>query len=575
MVTKLRYILVLFCLLLVGVSHAASNVEVFVDRVQVQENESLNVVFKAGSSVDADPDFTPLQKDFQIIDRSQSSSIQIINGHMSREITWTLDLMPKHMGDLVIPSIAFGSDRTQPKIIKVVKSKTRGKTGDDKLYMEASVDNNSVYMQSELIYTLRIYHAVALRNPSLSDLSISDKDAIVEKMDDKQFEKLVNGRRYQVYERTYAIFPQNAGELVIEPAVLDAQFIELPRSIRTRRVSSQRIRVKVQDIPEQVKQKKLLYWLPAKWLKLEEKWSDKSMQVHVGDPITRTLTVHANGILPSAIPELATNTTLDGVKQYPDQPIIDKKIVGTDVMAKREEKIAYIPSKPGKLTLPAISLVWWNTQSNKLQTAILSSRTITVLPASGQAQPVPPDQVPADANPVATNPIQPAAGSQPSVVSGAVVSSKWFWISMVLLALWLATLALWWRAKREYPSAHKSQPAESTTMVDGLKQVKTACAQNNAQLAKNALLEWGHQQWPRNPPTSLGHIAQRVNGTLATELQNLNHVLYQSGDSGWNGSALWQSTKEFTEQVKLQQQSHAQAKLIKPLFRLAPGQDDS
>ena len=574
MVNKLVNFLWLLLLLLTAVAHAASNIQVFVDRNQVQENESFNVVFKANADVSDDPDFTPLQKDFQIIDRSQSSSIQIINGSMSREITWSLDLMPKHMGNLVIPSIAFGADRTQQKLIKVVKSTTRGKTGDEKLYMEASVDSNSVYVQSQVIYTLRIFHAVSLRNPSLSDLSISDKDAIIEKMDDKQYEKMVNGRRYQVYERSYAIFPQNTGELVIEPAVLDAQFIELPRSIRTRRVSSERIRVKVQDIPEQVKQKKLLYWLPAKWLKLEEKWSDKSMQIKVGDPITRTLTVHASGILPSAIPELASDTTLDGVKQYPDQPVIEKKNVGSDVMAKREEKIAYIPSKPGKMTLPAISLVWWNAQSNKMETAELPSRTITVLPAAGEAQPTQPDQLPATPSSDQNKTPEPTASGQQPAVSASGISSMWFWISLVLMFLWLTTLGLWMRAKHGAPTQKMQAEDESASTWDGLKQVKTACAQNDAQQAKNALLKWGHEQWPHNPPTSLGHIAQRVNGTLATELQQLNHVLYQSPDAGWNGAALWQSAKEYADQIKLQQDSNVQAKLIKPLFRLAPGQDD-
>lgn len=556
---------------LLAASHfaVAAQILVSVDRTQVQENESFSIKFTANSDVDGDPDFDPLEKDFHILNSSQSSNIQFINRQMSREFTWNLALMPKHTGELQIPSIEFGSDRTQPKSIKVSQAQAGGSPGGDLVYMEAVVDKNNIYVQSQVNYTLRIYHAVNLRNASLSELEVSDKDAVVEKLtENSKFEKFINGRRYKVFEKRYAIFPQTVGELVIEPVLLDAQYIDLPRSLRTRRVSSERIRVQVQPIPDAIIKNNLSYWLPAEELTLEEKWSDKVTRVKVGEPITRTLTLTATGLLASALPELASNTSIDGVKQYADQPILDNNVIDSDYIGKRQEKIAYIPSKPGQLQLPAIEITWWDTGINKMEQVRLPARKIMVVAGAQQDQPVQPlkQQQGAAQIPNEQKPANVSETVAKSPDGAGIASSSWFWISMGLLLLWLSTLVLWLRAARYNPRKQKVEPIKALQKtVNDFKQLKSACDKNDAQLAKNALIHWGKQQWPESPPTSLGHIMQRVNGKLATELRNLNNVLYKPGVSTWNSSGLWQSVKDYNTQ---QQQSHQPDLALQPLYRI-------
>ena len=185
-------------MLMMSSQSIAATIEASIDRSTVQENESINLTFSSDADVDDDPDFSPLEKDYRILNRSQSSNISIMNGRISRQMTWQLMLMPKRSGKLSIPAIAFGNDRSNALSINVVPA-TAGSSGiaDDLVYIEAIVDSDKVYVQSQLVYTLRIYHAVQLRNASLSELEISDSDAIVEKLsENKTYEKFIDGRLY-------------------------------------------------------------------------------------------------------------------------------------------------------------------------------------------------------------------------------------------------------------------------------------------------------------------------------------------------------------------------------------------
>ena len=96
-------ILFLFLAFCCGLAQAA--VTVSVDRNPVRVNESFQLYFESDGSVDGDPDFSPLQQYFQILNRSQSNNISIINGKYQRSLKWTLQVMSKQEGDFIHPNL--------------------------------------------------------------------------------------------------------------------------------------------------------------------------------------------------------------------------------------------------------------------------------------------------------------------------------------------------------------------------------------------------------------------------------------------------------------------------------------
>jgi len=581
MVNRFIKIIITTLVIFTGFNAYAAKIAVTSDRTEIQENESFTLEYSSDSSVDDEPDFSPIEKNFHIISRSQSSNIQFINGRLDRKTTWVLVLMPKATGKFTIPAINFGSDKSGAVSIKVTKATASKSTKEDLVYIEAFADTNSAYVQSQIIYTLRIFHAVRFRNASLSEMELSDKDANIEKLEEnKKYSKFINGRRYEVFEKRYAIFPQSAGRLTIEPAVLDVQYIEAMRTLRNKRIVSDKITVDVKPVPQVIKNKNLQYWLPASNIMLEEKWSGETDDLQVGEPLTRTVTLTAKGLLSSALPDLSTKFPVKGLKHYPDQPSLDNKIVDSGFVGKRQEKIAYIPSQPGRVTLPELEIVWWDTQKNKMQKAVLPAREIIVAGGANQLSDGSMDNdqaaksIAGDTS-ISTNQVTnetPATGPENINIAG-VSKSVWFWVSMLLLLLWAATIGLWLNARKDAGQSGSTVPKDNREPLysaDGIKAIKAACDNNDPHQTKEALLAWGKLLWQDSPPTSLGHIAERVNRQLSKELQKLNTALYKPGVANWDRNALLSSLQKYVDEQQKKQKTDSSR--IKPLFRIATNQ---
>lgn len=534
-------LLVFFIFLCFGGTAWAAEIRVTADREEISVDESFNLVFQANGSVDGDPNFAFLAQDFEILRQSESSSMQIINGTLSRKKEWTVTLIAKAPGVFIIPPIAFGDDRSQVLAIEIAPAKVPQATEDAApIFLEVKVDSQTAYVQSQVIYTLRLFRAQTLANASLSQPELSAADAVVERLgDDRQFETVRNGQKYLVLERRYAIFPQQSGRLTIAPIQFEGQLFGrfqsgnlFDRGSRLRRLRSKSIILDIQPVPQE---KSYGRWLPAQDLRIYEQWPEidnEAERFKAGEPVTRTLTLKAVGLTAAQLPEIKAGLP-EGFKSYPDQPELkdQKKLEG--LVGIRREKIALIPTRPGAYVLPAIEIPWWNTILGRMEVARLPERHIMVAPAvqmdppgfSPQKEPVPIQIIPSEIN----------TGETRSP------GSVWSWLSLVLGLGWLVTLIAWWGSRQKNTVVAKSEAVEAvqpdTRKVK--RQLKKACLSNDAEAAKEALLSWARLRWPTRP-TSLGEISKGVHGPLSDEMSKLNVLLYRPGPKVWDtGQALW------------------------------------
>src|SRR5210317_1026940 len=150
-----QYAYFLFLIVLVSPVLQAA-VTVTVDRNPVHVNESFQLFFEADETPDGDPDFSALRQYFTILNTSQNSSISIINGNYQRSIKWSLQLMPKQVGEFVVPAIRFGDDKTDPFQISVKPAAQSDQASGQGLIFELYADRESVAVQSQLIVTMRL-----------------------------------------------------------------------------------------------------------------------------------------------------------------------------------------------------------------------------------------------------------------------------------------------------------------------------------------------------------------------------------------------------------------------------------
>ncbi len=543
-----KIISLLFGLILLPLNSLAANITVEVDRDPVSIDESFKIFFFADDRITDTPDFSPLQQDFEILSRTQSSSTKYSNGNLSKKTRWNLGVMAKRSGTLTIPSIAIGNDNSPSISITVNESNNSAQNEANQnaeIFIEVDISPSSVYVQQQVIYSVRFFRAVSINAAGMSEPSINDAEVVIEKLgDDASYETYRNGRRYIVIERKYALFPQQSGSITIEPITLDAQvsvttpgvFDPFGQKSTTKRLKSNSIKLDVKPIPSSIHSHS---WLPTSDLKMTENWSQQPPVFIVGEPITRTLTLKADGLTAAQLPSLNMTDT-QVFKTYPDQPRLNNKPGSRGISGTRQEKIALIPTQAGQFTLPEIQVNWWNINSNKLETATLPARTVQVQPGANTLTANTPAAIETPAKPAIIAPTTTAA-TTPTVTVVKETSSIYSTLNIFLGLGWFITGIAWFISKRHHKTTHNADLASQKQPAKiSLKAVKNACLSHNPQQTQIELLNWANGHWPDNPPTNIGEIGRRLDPATQQEIKHLNQALYGSSSDRWQGNGLWQ-----------------------------------
>ena len=560
---------------------AAANITVMSDRDPAVMNESFQMIFESDASVDDDPDFSPLNRDFQVLSTSTSSNMSIINGKISTTKRWTLTIIAKREGRLTIPSVSFGKDRSQASTIMITRTNSNSayQNNNREIFLEVEASPDGPYVQSQVSYKIRLFRAVATTNAVLSDPEISGARAVIERIDDdRSYETRRIGKRFVVVERTFAIYPQASGRINIEPIVFQAQISQGRSSFFGNPFGPQPKTVVVQSDPVILNVKAIPdtfignHWLPAQEVELVDEWPGGPLEFNTGDPVTRTLRLKVKGQMSSQLPEMPVWQTED-FKQYPDQPTLSDERNGYGITGIRVEKIALIPNKAGRFVIPGIRLPWWNTIDERMEYAEIPEREITVSANLSQSQgsglsvASPPigdidlgdvssgftGEVETDEAQV-TNDDEPSAGGQES----------WKWLSIGLLLLWVGTIIIWFtRGKKQDDQADNNK---SQSLAKLIKQLKQACRESNPEKTKELLLQWARVCWPDQAIMSISDIAKYSGDGLVNEIHLLNTALYSRSQGQWNGENFIMVFLKETESLKKKELGE-QGKL-EPLFKI-------
>ncbi len=534
-------------LLLFSTAINAATITAQLDVSPVLISDSFRLIYSAEGSVDDDPDFSPIEKNFTILGKQTSSNISMINGDFKRTKKWIISLAAKNTGKFIIPAIKFGKDLAPEVEINVKNTPVSSANNPSQDFIvELEARNDSAFLQQQIIITARLLVAKNISNYQISALRIDDSDAIVKTIGkDRQYKTYRGSKAFIIVERQFAVFPQHKGILKIQPVVAEVSipsnnarggFFDSFNSFTTqKRFQSNKLDIPVRDIPASFKAKN---WLPSSSIKLTEDWPQNTIFT-AGEPITRTITIVADALTSAQLPELEAST-LENLKQYPDKPVLEDKLSGKGISSIRKQKIAYIPTKPGTYILPAIDIPWWNTKTNKIDIAHLSKREFNVIAAATSeplaALPEPIDSAIQDSSSTSTkNIIHNTTGE----------NFVWRWISLVLLLLWFATLLLLLKLKRSQKNNTIKNDSNAQSLSVSLKYLKISCAANNASDTKSALLNWAAILFPMSPPQNLTSLANLLESPISEKIQSLNTHLYANTHSKWHAENLYELCRNY------------------------------
>ena len=381
---------VLFAFATSGVVRAQQgdvSVQLGASSITIQETVRLAIV---ATGVDGELDTAALEREFDVIGRSSSRDVRILNGERRSTVTWVLELVPRAVGVFTVPAVSVGGVESELLTLTVTEAPSGAKRD---VYVEASVDTREPWVQSQVMLTLRVFRAIEIVDGALGEPS-GDGLEVRALGGDRRYEAERDGRRYVVDERRFALFPQRSGTLRIEPVTLSVTVPADPTRVRGFFSPTRKLVRRSAAIPLSVRPRPGGtggWWLPATDVALEETWRDGaggdplggSGEVRVGEPLTRTLVLRAGGVLDTQLPDLPV-PDVDGLAVYADDPVRESAAAGDALAATRTVSLAIIPERAGTFELPAVTLDWFDVDAGRTRTASLPARTLTVRPGDGR-----------------------------------------------------------------------------------------------------------------------------------------------------------------------------------------------
>ncbi len=498
------------------------------NRNPIHVNETFTLEIRSDNT-DAAPPAFQLPEGIEQLQRNNISSRSIVNGRISAEQRWVYKLVARKPGDYRFDAVKIGKDITNSLTLTVnQKSEKDTTTRSAKLLLRADIDKQDVYLQQQVILSIKLYRAVPVRFAQITEPQ--PPNVLIQQMgDDTEYETEENGQTYFVLERRYALYPQKAGRIDIAPVQFNGD-ITVSTSNSLFGAIADTEPVSLQTAPLHINVSEALTtpnWLPAKHVELTATVLPANKKVQAGEPLTINLSLMVAGQIAANVPALSFSDQ-EGWHYYPDQVKDAVNMSADGINLERTQKIAVVPTRAGTLQLPPIELPWYNTQTGTQETARVEFEPITVVAADSKT-PAPIVVAPA--------PIESAPAPTTATTPVAASTNYWPWISTVLALLWIVTLLAWWWHMRARQHVKPRVNAPTHAAPDAIKTALVkACKEHDAHTAQHSLLAWARELL-QQPDLSWAQLRQR-SAPFNDVLQALDNALYSPSPTPWQGDAL-------------------------------------
>ncbi|MFG1345816.1 BatD family protein [Xanthobacter autotrophicus DSM 431] len=543
----------------------------------------LNLGLVDGDSVEP-PNVTPLTRDFDILDRRKGTMTAPVDGREVPITIWRLTLAPKHAGRLTIPPLTVAGQTSEAQTLLVNPGVVRGPADNAPASVSLEAANAGPYfVLSEVPVRLRIYQRVGspLSGQFVPGVPVADGLPLLPQSRWRSYPRTFGGQNYVVRELPYVLRPQRDGTVTVGPVdvVIDQQGGQAPTTL-----TSNALEIPVQPRPPQVQG----WFLPARAVRLNRAWITSLDRAKVGSALMYLVTLQVVGTSPRQMPPIDI-PDVGGARQYPTAIPPQPKLIDGMRAVISAQRVSIVPTRPGPLTLPAISIPWWNTATQQVETAVLPEETITIAPSDVEAEPLAlrqPSDRPAPAGPAAsgdsaasrrevsgakaaggtiadTAPEAPAGGGLriPAQLMALVQGSlrEAFYAVAGGAVLVLVVLLLVRRRgagpvrpptvvrktapdpRRTSPSPSRVVAASKTDAKDLVRAVQEACRKGDAVAAHAAYLAWHRRACGQT--RALKPSTPQMTAALA----EIGQHLYAGTAGGWNGRAF---QRAFTAEQK-------------------------
>lgn len=185
----------------------------------------------------------------------------------------------------------------------------------------------------------------------------------------------IDGKRFTTLSYEYVVFPLKAGKLDLPPLSVDFESpLEGDYKGKPFHVTTKGASIEILPIPNNDHNYSLFV---ANNISVSESWSNKFIDLKVGDVLERTIRISTNGTLANMIPPIAFDS-LTWASTYSGKPSLSQTLDGKSLSSERMDKQTYLLEKEGTYEIPEIQIHYYNLNNRKWMSKTIASREIIV-----------------------------------------------------------------------------------------------------------------------------------------------------------------------------------------------------
>jgi len=565
----------------------AQEIDVSVDRTELARGETLVFTIRVFDQRQGmQLDLTPLTEDFDVLGTRTSSQIRSINGTVEAWTDYIVTLFPLNEGAITIPALTINNATTDAIDITVSNQGPRSNQSSEELFLEIEVNKESVYVQEQLLFSVRLFYTInGIRNPQFTELEMPD--SVIQLIGSpNQYEKLIDGVRYGVYEKRYVIFPQRSGPLAVPDILFRGEVTDGSSNFVFRNLNTRRVTAFIEGITIDIKERPAAalsssMWLPVTDLRLAETWSTDLSDLKIGESAIRTITMTADGLDGAVLPPFLSGE-IDGVNQYPDPPEIQRTFVDGSIVGTRIETVSIVATGAGLIEIPEISIPWWNVETDQQEVTIVPATRITIASPEGE---LPSEQAIASSQDIEdildTAPILDSQSIEDQAEAEFIKVEPFLLNLLIAGALAIVVLSIYKLVISPRKKELSEYVVEKTTLIaakyDPVNNERTAynklskaCASGDVQNVRKTLIVWcKHYLENSNVRTMEDILNQTAKADLTVQAQEMQTALFTPEKSQWQPLELLNLIKKLrSEKAKHSKQYLAQQKYaLPPLYK--------
>ena len=424
---------------------------VWAANVSFSKNESVvgevvELIFTSDKPIKQAPDLSAIKKDFHISGQNTRTNMTNINGKTNYEYQISYHLFPKRTGTLTLKDLTLNGEKLNDAQLTVLNTSNTNTSAQSTppLTLQAQISEGPYYIGQGIVYTVRMGDIRRILDGNFEAPSTDNAKVQLLGQDDVRTVMQQN-IPVQMVERKYLITPEQSGTITIHPV----SFTGIRSTQQNRRKSvgdmfemgilfdglmgmgaQEQVFATTDPITIQVQPKPNNWqgwWLASPDVQLT--YDDKiPTDLKVGDTIERTITLSAVGVNAEALP-VPTQIGNADIKTYPPNETRHTASDNNTIRGQLTSSVVMVPTNGGQITIPEVKVPWFNTTTQKIETAIIPAKSITVNSPRLTPQTI---QTPQKNSEEIKIPFEPTDKGPKTVQGQSVITGPQMWLWLII-----------------------------------------------------------------------------------------------------------------------------------------------